>query len=330
MRSVTTAAIAIPTFPEEVPARPPWFAEVVVLARYFTQQGQLDAISQRVRRARGRAGTFDVRDFVAVLRGDAVRGEPTLAAFYVRRAPFAPAFLARFGRDQLPHRSTLSRFRAAVDTPCRAARRQLFQDDLVQHGCMGEQLGGFLDRLGQRLVVVAGDGTRQAARQRALATRPDLPAARRRMDAVGAPGHTGRKRGEVVRTRTTILQADTQAWLGTCSSPGNGAYALELAAACQVIAAYLAARNVPPSAALLRLAGWYGTLGRLARIQPFTLGFLTRGRDDQLLDHPSVQARLPQPCDLTVTHVETQVQRERFAVGFIADWLPERPEVVIP
>jgi len=39
---------------------------------------------------------------------------------------------------------------------------------------------------------------------------------------------------------------------------------------------------------------------------------------------------LPQPCDLTVTHLETQVQRERFAVGFIADWLPERPEVGIP
>jgi len=31
-----------------------------------------------------------------------------------------------------------------------------------------------------------------------------------------------------------------------------------------------------------------------------------------------------------VTHLESQVQRELFDVGFIADWLPERPEVVIP
>jgi hypothetical protein len=84
-----------------------------------------------------------------------------------------------------------------------------------------------------------------------------------------------------------------------------------------------------PSQALLRLDGLYGTIGLLAHIQPFKLGFLSCGRDYQLLDHPTVQARLQQPCDLRVSHLESQVQRELFDVGFIADWLPERPEVVI-
>jgi hypothetical protein len=330
MSSVTASPIEIRTSPEEVPSIPPWFAEVVVLARYFTQQGYLDAISQRVRLARGRAGTFDVLDFVAILLGYAVSGEPTLEAFFDRLAPFAHPFMALFGRDQLPHRSTLSRFLADVDSPCRDALRHVFQDDLLQHGCVDEHLGGFLDRLGQHLVVFDVDGTRQAARQRALALSPDLPAAQRRMDMVCAPGYLGRKRGEVVRTRTTILQAHTQEWLGTFSSPGNGEYALELESACHVISAYLAARSMQPSQALLRLDGLYGTIGLLARIQPFKLGFLTRGRDYQLLDHPAVQARLLQPCDVTVTHLESQVQRELFDVGFIADWLPERPEVVIP
>jgi len=191
-------------------------------------------------------------------------------------------------------------------------------------------MGGFIDHQGHRLVVFDVDGTRQAARQRALATIPDLPAAHRRMEAVCAPGYTGRKRGEVVRTRTTVLQAHTQEWLGTFSSPGNGEYALELEAACQVISAYLTARNVQPSAALIRLDGLYGTIALVAWMQPFNLGFLTRGRDYHLLDHPAVQARLLQPCDLRITHLESQVQRELFDVGFIADWLPERPEVVIP
>jgi hypothetical protein len=149
------------------------------------------------------------------------------------------------------------------------------------------------------------------------------------MEAVCAPGYSGRKRGEVVRTRTTVLQAHTQEWLGTFSSPGNGEYALELEAACRVITAYLAARNVQPSEALIRLDGLYGTIALLARMQPFKVGFLTRGRDYHLLDHPTVQARLQQPCDLSVTHVESQVQRELFDAGFIADWLPERPEIVI-
>ena len=330
MSSVTASPVEIRTSPEEVLSIPPWFAEVVVLARYFSQQGYLDAISQRVRLARGRAGTFDVLDFVAILLGYAVSGEPTLEAFFDRLAPFGHPFMALFGRDQLPHRASLSRFLADVDIPCRDALRQIFQDDLLQHGCVKEQLGGFLDRLGQHLVVFDVDGTRQAARQRALAISPDLPAAQRRMDTVCAPGYLGRKRGEVVRTRTTVLQAHTQEWLGTFSSPGNGEYALELESACQVITAYLAARTMQPSQALLRLDGLYGTIGLLARIQPFKLGFLTRGHDYQLLDHPVVQARLLQPCDLTVTHLESQVQRELFDVGFVADWLPERPEVVIP
>jgi hypothetical protein len=145
--------------------------------------------------------------------------------------------MALFGRDQLPDRSTLSRFLADIDSHCLDALRQVFQDDLLQLGCVDEQLGGFLDRLGQRLMVFDVDGTRQAPRQRALAHSPDLPAAQRRMDMVCAPGYLGRKRGEVVRTRTTVLQAHTQEWLGTFSNSGNGEYALELESACQIISA---------------------------------------------------------------------------------------------
>ena len=47
-------------------------------------------------------------------------------------------------------------------------------------------------------------------RLRALPCDPALPAARRRLAAVCAPGYTGRKRGEVVRTRTTALQMHTR------------------------------------------------------------------------------------------------------------------------
>lgn len=329
MHSDPVPSVAVHTSPEEVPSIPPWFAEVVLLARYFTQQGHLDAISRHVRLARGRAGTFDVLDFVGILLGYAVSGELTLEAFFDRLAPFAQPFMALFGRKRLPHRATLSRFLAAVDAPCRDALRHQFEDDLRAHGVTGEAVGGFWERQGQRLIVFDVDGTRQAARQRALPASPTLPPVQRRMEAVCAPGYTGRKRGEVVRTRTTVLQAHTQEWLGTFSNPGNGDYVLELEAACRVITDYLAARDLTPAQALIRLDGLYGTLGILARIHPFQLGFLTRGRDYQLLDHPAVQARLQQPADGTVTHLASQVQRELFDVGFIADWLPERPEVVV-
>ncbi len=209
MSTLSTPTVDVHTCPQDVPSIPPWFAEVVVLARHFTQRGCLDALCQQVRLARGRAGLYDVIDFFALLLGYACSAEPTLETFFERLAPFAGPFMALFGRDQLPHRSTLSHFLADVDGECLEAFRQLFQEDLCHHGFAGDHSGGLVDRLGHRLLVFDVDGTRQAARQRALVTGTDFPAPQRRMQPVCAPGYTGRKRGEVVRTRTTVLQAHT-------------------------------------------------------------------------------------------------------------------------
>jgi hypothetical protein len=325
--STLTTAVDMQSCPQELPSVPSWFPEVIILARHFAQRGFQEAISNQVRLARGRAGTYDVIDFVAILLGYAASGEPTLETFFERLAPFADPFMALFGRDHLPHRSTLSRFLAAVDPACLQALPQLFDHALCQHGFSGDTLGGLFDRHGHRLLVFDVDATRQVARQRPLTLRQDFPTPRRRMAPVCAPGYTGRKRGEVVRTRTTILQAHTQQWLGTFSGAGNGDYGAELEKACHVIIAYLRAKGLSPAQALLRLDGLYGTASPLARREHAGLGFLARGRDYQLLDHPKVQARLQQPCDVTLQHDETNVQQEVFDVGFITNWLEPLPDL---
>ena len=329
MATVPASLVEIHTNSADVPSIPPWFAEVTLLARHFTQRGVLDTICQHVRLTRGRAGHYDVIDFVAVLLGYALSGEPTVEAFFDRLRPFAAPFMALFGRDQLPHRSTLSRFLADIDEACLEALRQQFNHDLCTHGMAGELLGGLVDHQGHRLLVFDVDGTRQAARQRALVTAPDYPQPRRRLAQVCARGYLGRKRGEIVRTRTTVLQAHTQQWLGTFSGAGNGDYGAELDAACAVVVAYLHAKGLSPTQALLRLDALYGTASPLAHIQQAGLGFLTRGRDYQLLEHPSVRARLAQPCDVTVQHPETQVRRELFDVGYIRDWLAPTPDLAL-
>ncbi len=71
-------------------------------------------------------------------------------------------------------------------------------------------------------------GVLEAARQRALPQTEDLPPARRRLDDVCAPGYTGRKRGQVVHTRTVISQAHSFQWLGSFGNRGNGRYRTEL------------------------------------------------------------------------------------------------------
>jgi hypothetical protein len=49
-----------------------------------------------------------------MLLGYAISGERTLEMFYERVQPFANPFMALFGRDRLPARSTLPRFLAAL------------------------------------------------------------------------------------------------------------------------------------------------------------------------------------------------------------------------
>ncbi len=44
---------------------------------------------------------FCVIDFVVVLMGYALSGEPTLKAYYERLQPFATAFMALFGRERV-------------------------------------------------------------------------------------------------------------------------------------------------------------------------------------------------------------------------------------
>src|SRR5579863_1442492 len=113
MSVAATASVAIHTCPQNVPTLPAWLAEVTLLAHHLTRRGVLDALGDQVHLSRGRMGHYEVIDFLAVLFGYTVSSEPTLSAFYERLAPFADPFMALFGREQLPQRSTLSRFLAA-------------------------------------------------------------------------------------------------------------------------------------------------------------------------------------------------------------------------
>jgi hypothetical protein len=220
MNSIADSAVIIQTSSRSVPSPPSWFGEVALIVEHLRKQGVLTAINERVRFARRRFGHYDVIDFVAVLFGYAISGERTLQAFYERLHPFAIPFMALFGRHHLPARATLSRFLAALTKPATEALRTLFLADLLARPLSNErEIGGLVDRGSKERIVFDIDGTREAARQRALPKTEDRPAPQRRLGEVCAPGYTGRKRGEVVRTRTTVLQAHTSQWLGLIAQP---------------------------------------------------------------------------------------------------------------
>jgi hypothetical protein len=158
-------------------------------------------------------------------------------------------------------------------------------------------------------LVVDVDGTRQAARQRALPQTEALPAPHRRFDQVCAPGYQGRKRGEVVRTRTVVLQAHTHQWLGTFGNPGNGDYRGELRRAIGVITSYATQLGVSLASILVRLDGLYGNAAPLLDVLSAGLSVITRSRAYHLLDLEMVRQRLVRAPDHVSTHPESGTTR---------------------
>src|SRR5947209_886871 len=311
MTSIADHAVKIQTTSESNPSPPFWFGEVVLMSSSLGKHSVLSKISEQVRFARKRFGCYETIDFLAVLFGYAISGERTLEEFYQRIQPFAVPFMALFDRDQLPSRSALSRFLAALTEAPVEALRTLFLDDLlVRPLTPDKQTGNLLDRAGTSWIVFDIDGTREAARQRALPQTDELPPAFRRLDEVCAPGYRGRKRGQVVRTRTTVSQAHSYHWLGSFGNRGNGRYREELRKGLCAIGRYLTVYQLPSERTLLRLDGQYGTGAVLVDLAGFA--FVTRGKEYSVLDHPLVQARLHLPPDQSQQRPESQTVRNLY------------------
>src|SRR6266852_1652338 len=176
----------------------------------------------------------------------------------MRSSIFLPCFSAMPSAENAPCRSSTSgssplrslswRCLTALTEASVEALRTLFLDDLLARPLTHDtQTGSLLDRMGNSWMVFDIDGTREAARQRALPQSEDLPPAFRRLDEVCAPGYRGRKRGQVVRTRTVISQAHSFQWLGSFGKRGNGRYRTELRQAHASITRYLTAYQLPPA-----------------------------------------------------------------------------------
>lgn len=305
--------------PTSVPSTPAWLEEVAVVAHAFKQFGLSKAVEERVRFVRARMGTYEMIDFVAMLIGYAVSAERTLRAFSQRVRPSAEAFMALFGRAELPDPATLSRFLAVLDQPCVEALRTLFLEDLLARFPFGMPPGGLWDRQGQRWMIMDVVGATQAVRQRALPTSSDLPPAHRRFEQVCAPGPLDRKRGEVVRTRATVLQAHTHQWLGTFGNPSNGEDCSELQRARTVIAIYATALALPLSQVIIRLNDLYGNAASLADLVANDgPGVVLRGKDYHLFELPAVRERFLRPPDQHTLHPESGTRRALFDCGQVA------------
>jgi len=89
---ISNSGIEVQTSPITRFSVPSWFAEVVILTQHFAAKKLLEALEQHVHLVRGRFGSYESIDFLALLFGYAISGERTLADFFERIAPLRPSF----------------------------------------------------------------------------------------------------------------------------------------------------------------------------------------------------------------------------------------------
>jgi hypothetical protein len=118
--------------------------------------------------------------------------------------------------------------------------------------------------------------------------------------------------GEVIRTRTTMLQAHTHQWMGTYGGPGNGNYQAELARCCQVATRYATTHQLLPSQILIRLDGEYGNAAVLTPVLTLGLGLIVRCREYGLLERAEVRVVLACPPARVQVNAESGVVRSLY------------------
>jgi hypothetical protein len=121
-----SAALHLSTSPAGERTPPSWLTEAILLLRVWWSRWTLLPLVEGVRLERGRAGTFELLDFVLVLLAYAVSGAPTLEDFYDQVQPGAASLMGVWMRHQMPSRSALSRALQSVTDKTVDALRALF------------------------------------------------------------------------------------------------------------------------------------------------------------------------------------------------------------
>lgn len=207
--------------------------------------------------------------------------------------PCAKLVAAVAGRRSLPSPAALSRALDAVEfgllrnTSSWLLHGPSEVDPVLLHPAMQTR-----DACGESWHVFDLDPTVTTLRHRALPTDDDLPEARRRSAQTGAPGHSGRKRGEIQFRRVTVQHAGSGAWVHAHLSPGNGEGVVDFERALDTVGETCERLEHSRSRALVRMDGEYGNVPWFTACRERELPFITRLNRSKLYEEPAVLARL--------------------------------------
>jgi hypothetical protein len=185
--------------------------------------------------------------------------------------------------------------------------------DLIKH-LPSEVLEGLRDHTGDRWLVVDLDPTRMTTLLHTEADDPTRPLPRHSRLRVAAPGYSGRKRADLIRSRMTAFLTHAGMWMLSIAEPGNGHRTAMLQAACERLRAF--SHQMPGAPALVvRADGEFGYVQYAAVIRQAGHHYLLRCADyRRVFSHPEVQTVLARGSTLRMREPESKVEREVFDV----------------
>jgi hypothetical protein len=272
---------------------PDSLTEGAALLMDLQQRGLVERLGKlvRIRRQGGYCG-LDVWLFLLLFFSTGIgRGVKTFWEKLAR--PCAGRLASLAGRRHLLSPSSLTRALGAVEPELlRESSSELLLgvpqvDDVLRHPAVQTY-----DAKGQGWHAFDLDPTVEILRQRALPVDDDLPEPRRRAADTGAPGHSGRKRGDLQFRRVTVQHSGSSAWIHGHLSPGNGAGVIDLELALDSVVETSERLGHPLDRTVTRMDGEYGHVPFFTACRERGLPFITRLNRPKLYEDVEVLARL--------------------------------------
>lgn len=294
---------------------PAWTAEYALLIETLRRNGVLARVEQRLRLDR-RPGYAGIDLFLYLLAWFTYPAQIGLRPFSERVREIGPQLAALAHRASWPTSASVSRaLKAVTADQAQEFTRWLLIEAMGVETLARAPVAITRDRRSRHWHLFDYDPTVTAMRQRALPRGDDLPDAKRRTDALAAPGYSGRKRGEVQYNRTPLQHAGTSLWLWQSLSAGNGHHIDELESAAAAVAAFCAKIKVELHRAVIRFDGGIGGVRALLACRSEGVTYLTRIARYNLLQLAPVAQHLETAQWYTVKDSGSGPKREATELG---------------
>jgi len=271
---------------------PDILTEGVAVVSDFRARGVLEWVGQRLR-IRREGGYCGLDVFVLLWLHLSCGATGAIKTFWKVLRPCMQGVAALAGRKSLPSPSAVSRALGTVELPLlRPVADELLSevagiDELLRHPAVqtydAHQRGWHVFDIDPVVVTM---------HQRALPECEELPEGRRRAEATGAPGYSGRKRGDLQYRQVPTMHAGAGVWTHVHLSAGNGQGVVDLDLALLSIVETCRRLEHPLERALVRLDGEHGNVPWFTVCRERGIPFITRLNRPKLYEDPDVLAAL--------------------------------------